>query len=386
MLTTILNVALIIAVGVTIASTVYLLFAMWRVGQFARRPLARATSHEPVSVLIPIAGLDAGLYDNLRSICRQDYPDYQVVLGLERASDPAIEVIRRIMNEFPDHDIALVVAQQGQEENLKIRNLAQMYPRAKHEILIMLDSDMRVTPNYLGSIVAPFQDPEVGLVTCLYKGSPGRGLSSRLASMYINEWFLPSVLVARAVSKTEICLGATMAVRRDILDSIGGFSRLASYLADDFMLGRLVSEQGYRVHVSSYVVENIIVERDLKALFHHELRWARTIRTVQPLGYAFSFIMYAVPVAGVTGILDEITTDSDIFEIGFVSVALFLRIALHYITRRALGDSSPPAPWLVPVRDLLSFVIWVAGFFGNDVVWRGRSFSVGRDGRLVAKS
>jgi ceramide glucosyltransferase len=203
--------------------------------------------------------------------------------------------------------------------------------------------------------------------------------------MFINEWFLPSVLVARSLREISFCFGATMAVRRDVFDAFGGFPRLAPYLADDYMLGKLVTEHGYSVHLSSYVVENMVVEQGFKAQFAHELRWARTIRTVQPLGYAFSFITYVTPLAIVAGLLDEFSVDTGIFELGYLAIAIALRIALHFVAHGALGISHGPSPWLVPVRDVLGFVIWFASFFGNNVTWKDQTFSIDRAGHLFAK-
>ena len=380
-----LYIALIIAVTLNLASYVYVLFAMWRVGTFGRHSDYHKASELPVTVLIPIHGLDIGLYQNLRSICCQDYPEYQLLFGVQDTDDPAIDIIRRIIREFPDRDIALVVEERIAGANLKVSNLRNMYSYAKHSILVILDSDMRVTPKYLSTVVAPFQDRGVGGVTCLYKGTPAGGLPSILGSMFINESFLPSVLVAVSLQKIAFCFGATMAVRRDILESIGGFERLGSYLADDYMLGMLITQQGYRVHLSSYVVENVLIEQSFKSLFLRELRWARTIRTVQPVGYAFSFIMYSIPLAIVAGLLDELTVDTDIFELGYVAFAVLLRVALHFIARRVLKVSQGPSPWLVPIRDMLSFLVWATALLGRDVVWRGHAFSVNSAGLLVAK-
>ena len=378
-------VALIIVVTLDLVSSAYVIFAMWRVGEFGRRSEGPETSQRPVTVLIPICGLDVGLYENLRSICCQAYPDYQLVVGVQNTDDPALDVVRRIIGEFPDRDIALVIEDRIAGPNLKISNLSNMYPRAKHTIVVILDSDMRVNPDYLATIVAPFQDPAVGVVTCLYKGTPAGGLPSVLGSMFINEWFLPSVLVALSLGKLCYCFGATMAVRRDVFDKIGGFSRLGSYLADDYMLGKLITQEGYRVHLSSYVVENVVIEHSFKSLFLHELRWARTIRTVQPIGYAFSFITYTIPLAIVAGLVDEFTTDTDYLEWGLIGFAILLRVALHFIARSVLQVRHGPSPWLVPIRDMLSFVVWAIGLFGRDIVWRGQAFSVNDEGHLVAK-
>lgn len=385
MLVDALYIALIVAVTFELASNGYVLLAIWHVRRFRRQADHRGAGGPPVTVLVPICGADAGLYRNLRTLCCQDYRDYQLVLGVRDPADPAIAIVERIIRDFPERDIALVVEARVVGANLKISNLINMYTRAKHPVLVIVDSDMRVSPDYLSTIVSPLEDPGVGAVTCLYKGTPAGGLPSVLGSMFINEWFLPSVLVAASLQKFTFCFGATMAVRRDLFERVGGFARLGDYLADDYMLGKLVSDQGYRVHLSSYVVENVIADQSFKALFLRELRWARTIRAVQPFGYALSFVMYSIPLAILAGFLDDVTLDTDFFEFGFVLFAIALRLALHFIARNVLEVRRGPAPWLVPVRDLLSFLVWVIGLLGRGVVWRGRAFSVDSEGFLVAK-
>jgi ceramide glucosyltransferase len=181
--------------------------------------------------------------------------------------------------------------------------------------------------------------------------------------MFINEWFVPSVLVALTFQKLSFCFGATMAVRRPALESVGGFEALASHLADDYTLGKLISQKGFRVVLSPYVVDNIVFEQDLKALFRHELRWARTVFSVRALGYALSVVTHAVPIAVLTSIIVEVAVGWRAFEFGVVAIAVLLRISLHFMVRSALDIRQPAAPWLVPIRDILSFAIWGASFF-----------------------
>lgn len=374
-----------LAVVTIVVSSAYLLFAIWRVGTFQATRRTPGADPQPVTILKPLCGLHAGLYENLRSFCCQDYPAYQVVFGVRDPDDPAVEIVERLIREFPDKDILLVVDGQVSGANLKVSNLANTYKAAKHSFLILADSDMRVDQHYVSTVVAEFEDPRVGVVTCLYKGSAVSGLPSRLASMFINEWFLPSVLVSVALNELRFGLGATMAVRREALESIGGLKRLASCLADDHMLGKLISQQGYKIVLSNYVVENVVLEKSFKELLLHELRWARTIRTVQPLGHAFSFLMYGIPLAIVAGVMDELSVDTDIFELGFVAFVVGLRIILHYVVHETLSTSDRQSAWLVPVRDLLGFVVWAASFFGRGVIWRDRTFSVSADGQMTAK-
>ncbi len=378
--------AIFLAVSLQLASNAYLLLAMIQVRVFGRRSESISVTPRPVTVLVPICGLDDGLYENLQSICRQDYADYQIVIGIQDADDPAINVVRKLMAEFTEQDITLVIDARTSGANLKVSNLCNMYSHAKHPILVTLDSDMRVRPNYLASIEAPLRDPKTGIVTCLYKGVPAAGLPSILGSMFINEWFLPSVLVATNSRRDfQYCFGATMAFRREVLDEIGGFQSLVEYLADDYMLGKKIKDLGYRIHLSRYLVENIVNENSLKSLFFHELRWARTVRAIQPIGYYFSFIMYPLPLAIFAAWVNEWTFDKDFVGFGLIVIALSMRIVTHYVIRHALQLRNRSNPLLVPIRDVMSLVVWACGLFGRDVEWRGQVFSIGPRGLLFEK-
>ena len=366
-----------------LAGLAYLLVAIRAVRAFpGRRAVAPSLHPPPVTILKPVCGQEHGLYENLRSFCDQDYPSFQVVFGVPGYGDPAIPVVERLIREFPGLDAVLAVDDRGTGGNPKIANLANMYPHARHDYLVIADSDMRVDRTYLHSISAPFGDPQVGATTCLYSGTPAAGLPSILGAMYVNDWFLPSVLVALTFQKLGFCFGATMAVRRDVLAAIGGFEALAPYLADDYMLGDLIRRSGYRICLSSYVVEGIIYEPDFRSLLAHELRWARTIRACRPAGYAFSFVGNGTVTLSALFLLASglIGTGAALL---FFSTAL--RVALHNTVRSAVRIPGPAVPWLVPLRDLLCFAIWGASFFGRKVRWKGKRFSVRPDGQLTTE-
>jgi ceramide glucosyltransferase len=371
----------VIAFGAAGASILYLILALWAVRAFGRLRSASGAFDRPVTILKPVCGLDPGLYGNLRSFCDQDYREFQVIFGVRDADDPAIAVVERVIRDFPDHDLSLVVDERVIGTNLKVSNLANMHGQVKHDILIVADSDMRVDRGYLKAVTAPFQDPQVGAVTCLYRGSPAGGLPSVLGSMFINDWFLPSVLAALSFHPMRFCFGATMAVRRAALEEIGGFSALASHIADDYMLGRLVTDCGYKVALSPYVVENVVLEPDLKTLVRHEMRWARTVRSVQPLGYTFSFLTHAVPLALILLLVSGFAG----FAWAVLALALAIRIMLHYVVRATFGVRGLAAPWLVPLRDILGFIVWGGSFFGRNVHWREQRFLLEADGQLAVK-
>jgi len=372
--------------AVALFSILYVALATYAVASYSRTCRRRRNHRQsesaplrPATVLKPICGTDPNLYENLRSFCQQAYPQYQLVFGVSDAADPAVTTIQRVMADFPNLDLTLVVDDRLIGTNFKVSSLANMLHLAKHDILVIADSDMRVGPDYLRTIVAPFEDPQVGAVTCLYKGTPVGGLSSALAAMFINEWFLPSVLVALTFERLRFCFGASMAVTRKALDAIGGFEPLANDLADDYMLGKLISERGYAIHLAPYLVENVVREPDFKTLLLHELRWARTVRSVRPAGYALSFLTYSLPMA----ILFLLATRFADAGVVAVALAIALRVRLHFAARAALDISSPAMPWLIPIREVLAFLVWCASFLGRSVQWRNGKFSLSPDGRLT---
>ncbi len=266
--------------------------------------------------------------------------------------------------------------------NHKVSNLINMFPAAKHEILVVSDSDMRVRKNYLHDVVAPFANTANGAVTCLYSGRTDDGVASKLNAMFINEWFLPSVLISDALKDISYCLGATMAVRRKILTDFGGFEALANYLADDYMLGQMVSERGYKVHLSHSIVENLSYEPNYKSLFLHELRWARTLRAAEPLGYMGTFITDTLIVSSFTAFFALLFTQHTFLPASILGITITARILLHLQVKSALELNGIGSLFLIPVRDVMSFIIRIVSYMGNSVEWRNHTFSVDDDGLM----
>jgi ceramide glucosyltransferase len=366
-------------IGMSLIGLVYLVTAMAAVWSFGRKRAAPPGKRPSVTILKPICGADPGLYENLRSFCRQDYDGpVQIVIGAHRETDPAVAIARQVIADLPGVDVTLVIDGALPGSNFKICNVANMMAVAKHEVLVIADSDMRVEPHYLDAVVGPLMTDGIGLVTCLYKGRPERGIASSLGAAFINSGFLPSVLVARWVGADTGCFGATMALRRSTLAEIGGFGALINQLADDYVLGRLVRDAGYEVVISPYVVENIVLEADLRALFRHELRWQRTVRSISPVGLAASVVsnpvalgLLALPLSG--------------FADGAwlaLAAALAGREALIYTCSRVFGVV-PLRAALVPIRDVLSLIVLVASFCGQRVTWRDQTFQVDQRGKLT---
>jgi ceramide glucosyltransferase len=368
----------------TVLSALYWLVALACVVAFGRRR-PRSGWTPPVSVLKPLLGNDGQLYENLRSFCEQDYPAYEVLFGVRDQSDPAIHVVNRLRNEFPQLDIRLLVNDRVIGANGKISNVANLWHEAKHDVIVLADSDMRVGRDYLRAVVAPLEEKSVGLVTCLYRSPARSGLGSTLATMFINEWFFPAALVGARLQPLRHAFGATIACRRDPLTAIGGFEAVADYLADDYMLGALVSQQGLRVVLSPYIVENASGERDLPSLLARELRWTRTIRTVRPLSYFLSGLTHGLPLS----LLFLLDSPSSELALAMVGLHLGLRGAVGRIVYSVLRLPVPRGRlWLVPLRDSLSLMMWVLSFLGQSVRWHGRRLWVDAHGkiRLVAET
>jgi len=363
----------------------YLLFANFCIIELRKnikRPHIPSGFTPSVTLFKPICGMEHGMDKNLRSFCEQDYPEYQIIFGLHGKDDDAIPVIQKIIEDYPQLDIEMVVDARLHGSNRKVSNLINMFPAAKHEILVISDSDMRVKNNYLHDVVAPFANTANGAVTCLYSGRTENGVASKLNAMFINEWFLPSVLISDALKDISYCLGATMAVRREILTDFGGLEALADYLADDYMLGQMVSERGYKVHLSHTIVENLSYESSYKSLFLHELRWARTLRSAEPLGYMGTFLTDALVISSFTAFFALLFTQHTLLPASILGITITARILLHLQVKSALELDGRGSLVLIPVRDMMSFMIRIVSYMGNSVEWRNHTFSVDDDGLM----
>jgi ceramide glucosyltransferase len=349
---------------------------VWRM----RRGPQSSRSRPPVTVLKPLCGAEPGLHEHLRSFCRQNYPEFQIVFGVRDAGDPACAVVKRLTAEFPSVPIELVINPQLHGSNLKISNLINMLPYARHDILVMADSDAFVGPDYLATVTAPLLDHDVGLVTCIYRGTPTQGIWSRLGAMYINEWYVPSVLLAWLFGHQGYVSGQTVCMRRDTLRDIGGLRVLSDHLADDHRLGELVRGLGLRIVLSPYVVDGEHHEPNFNSLTRHELRWMRTIRVLRPRSFRLIFLTFSFPLA-VFGIVAA-GAESSLPKTAWVlfGITALARLVLHFVHR--LRDDRAPVSdlWLLPARDLLICWVWCRSFFTSHVTWRGNEFAVGADG------
>lgn len=364
---------------ITALSMVYGIIAWLAVRQPIRLGGAAWESPPPVTILKPLYGAEPETYACLRSFCDQQYPEFQIVFGVADATDPAVSLVERLRREYPHLDLQLAVDRRQHGSNRKVSNLMNMMPLARHEVLVLSDSDVGVTPDYLAKVINPLADRSVGIVTCTYRGRPRAGFWSQLGALFIDDWFVPSVRVAALGGSRSFAFGATIAIRHDTLTSIGGFRVIADQLADDYRLGELTRRAGLRTVLSDVVVETVVSEITFRQLVRHELRWLRTIRAVNPHGYRFAFLTFGLPVAA----LGSAFAEGSAATLCMLAITTAVRLLLHLNTRWA--DSSRSQVFLLPLRDFLSLGLWGWSFLTRRVRWRDSHFDVARDGsaRLI---
>src|SRR5215472_6326616 len=376
----------IIVAFASVVGCAYLVCATLLTGQFpCRASRAPRTSMPGVTILKPLHGAEPGLFENLASFCTQNYPGaVQIVLGVQDPRDDAITVVKRLRAEFEGCHLELIVDATMHGLNRKVSNLVNMWRHVEHEVVVVADSDMRVDPNYLSRVVAALEQSGVGAVTCLYHGLPVAGFWARLAALGINAHFLPNVIMGLGLKLAQPCFGSTIAFNRNALVEIGGFIRVANCLADDYAIGAALRARGYRISVSPITVGHVCGEMSASELWHHEVRWARTIRSLDPAGYAGSIIAHAFPlalIAALGGFTTESLEPTTALSLGIA--AFGCRLALLRQVERAF-NLPPQSCWLVPLRDVLSFAVFISSFFGQSARWKGRRYRFVAGGALVA--
>ncbi len=342
------------------------------------RRLAPAALAPAVTLLKPLHGAEEGLRENLESFCRQDYAGpTQIVFGVHDAADTAIPVVRSLQRAYPHVDISLVVDARLHGENRKVSNLVNMARAISNEIIVLSDSDIRVEPDYLDHVVERLQQPGVGFVTCLYTGEAQGGVWSSLSAQGVNYQFLPNVVMGLRLDLAEPCFGATVAFKRHVLAEIGGFEVLNDQLADDYDLGRAIRAAGYSGEVAATPVVHSCGETSLGELWRHEMRWSRTIRMIDPAGFFGHGFTYATGWA----LLGCLCCGFNTVSVAALLAVLAARLYVVHCVDVATGARAR-ALWLLPVRDIFSFAVFVCASFGKTVVWRGRRYNVDRAGAL----
>lgn len=334
-----------------------------------------------VTVLKPLCNDEPNLYEHLRTFCRQDFAaDYQLVFGVRHPTDPALQAVRRLVGEFPQLQIDVVVDPALHGTNYKISNLINMLAHARHDVLVVADSDTWVGEDYLASVTAPLRDPVIGLVTCIYRGVPTPRIASRLGAMYVNEWYMPSVLLARLFGFGGYVSGQTLCLRRDTLEAIGGLQAVANHLADDYRLGELVRDLGLTILMSKYHVAAQHDEQNFASLLRHELRWMRTLRVLKPRSFAMLFLTFSLPMAVVGALLSLVQPAQAVIAWALLGITVAARIGINSMHRAPTESPVWADLWLLPLRELLILGVWCGSFFGSRIQWRGFAFKVDADG------
>ncbi|MGA7711681.1 MAG: bacteriohopanetetrol glucosamine biosynthesis glycosyltransferase HpnI [Rhizomicrobium sp.] len=348
------------------------------VERFARRAISATADYPPVSILKPLYGEEPGLLENLATFCVQDYPaPVQIVCGVHDPLDTAVAAVERLRVLHPGVDITLVADASRHGSNAKVSNLINMLPSARHNLLLLSDSDIAVPPDYLRRVVDALALPGVGAVTCLYTGKPLGGLAAQLSAMGIDYHFLPNVLTGISLGLAKPCFGSTIALDRVVLEQIGGLQSFASVLADDYEIGRAVRAKGLGVTFPAFAVGHTCSDKTIGEWLAHELRWARTIRVVDPAGHAGSIVTHAIPLALLGAILSGFT----LFATACLVTSVAARAVLKWRIDQCFGCNGGPL-WLLPLRDVLSFGVFLASLVGGSVEWKGERLRVERSGAL----
>jgi ceramide glucosyltransferase len=363
--------------ALAIIGCLFTVLACFCVVGFPNPKLNSISAPPAVTVLKPLHGFEPGIAGLIAALCRQNYPaPVQIVCGTQRPDSPAVAAIRAITADFPDLEIEVAVEPRSRGTNRKVSNLINMLPRARHDTLVLSDSDIAVEPDYLRSLTSLLAAPRVGAVTCLYHGIDGEGLWARFSALAINAQFLPHAIVAVSLGLAKPCFGATIALRRSVLERIGGFTALADVLADDHAVGVAVRSAGYEVVTAPFLVGHHCFEESFRQLFRHQMRIARTIKSIDPVAYAGTIVTHPWPFA----LLALLGGDP-----AAIMVAIAVLVARVTLCRCVEWRFGLPRQnyWLIPLHDLIAFTVYATSFFGATVHWRGADYRVAPNGSLI---
>jgi ceramide glucosyltransferase len=373
-----------VVLAVAAVPFVYYLIALFSSWQFFRRNALRSAGNQPftppVSNLKPIRGLDPDAYENFASFCRQDYPDYELLFCVGEEDDPAVPILRRLASDFPERRIRILFGSGGRGTNDKVVKLARLVGEAQHEIVVISDSDVRVSPDYLRTVVAPLADPKVGAVTCFYVPIEDKTFADSLQTIGMFSDFYVGILVARRLDGVKFALGPTIATTRSRLAGFGGYEAIENRPADDLLVGRLIAEQGYQVELLPYTILTVADYGSLRDLLHKRLRWIVVMRHLRPWGHLGLIFTLGLPWC----LLAIAIQPSGSVVLGYLGAYLFLRFAMTWMV--GIWGLKQDVLWkklaLIPVWDAMAFGIWLASFARNSIRWRDAEYYI-RDGMLV---
>ena len=367
--------------AIAAVGTFYALLSAVLVGRFMQEAPRAPAASPAVTILKPLHQSEPDLARNLETFFVQDYAgDVQILFGVHDQADPAIEIVRALQAKYPHMDTTIVAETALYGANAKISNLINMLPSARHDTLVLSDSDIAVGQKWLSHVTAALARPGVGIVTCLYTGEPAKDshkLWSSLAAMGMSYTFLPNAVLGTSLGLATPCFGSTIALKRQTLDEVGGFAAFADQLADDYEMGRAVRAKGYTLAIPAMGVGHTATENSVRELVRHEMRWTRTIRLVNPAGHLGSFITHGF----VFSLMAALFLDANAVSLALLAASLGARFLLKVQIDRNFGSNGGPY-WLMPLRDLLSFAVFVASLFGETVHWRGTHFAIEPSGAM----
>ncbi|HTV58608.1 MAG TPA: bacteriohopanetetrol glucosamine biosynthesis glycosyltransferase HpnI [Verrucomicrobiae bacterium] len=370
--------------GAALAPFAFYVFALIAARGFFRGPAGSALKTDyapPVSILKPIHGFDRETYENFASFCRQDYPEFEILFCVSDADDPAVPTIEKIIGDFPGRPIRLLIGAEPVGASDKVNKLCRMAREARHDILVVSDSDVRVEAGFLREVAGAFADPKAGGVTCLYRGLTDDSFAANLEALGNSADFAPGVLVARLLGGVNFMLGAVMATTRERLAEIGGFEALADYFSDDYELGNRIAAGGHRIELARRAVGIVYPRQTLAEAIRHQLRWNLSIRFSRPMGHAGMIFSMGLPWAALAAAVAPRGTVAAEYLAGYLVLRTWVAWQVGVV-----GMNDPLVAnklWMLPIRDAFAFLVWVASFFPQRIHWRGREFFV-REKRLVA--
>ena len=373
------------AVGlVTCTGFLSLLFIASSRFRCRRVPAISADHFPPVTLLKPLCGMEPDLRANISSFFDQEYPEFEIIFGARSLDDPALAVVEDVRRDYPFVPVKIVISGEPTAANAKVCSMQKMYAVALYDYLVISDSDVQVKPSYIREVVAELLDPQIGMVTCMYRGATSGGLWSRLEALGMSVEMTSGVLVSDLLEGMQFALGPTMAIKREVLHAIGGFEPLAVYCADDYVLGQRVAELGQRVVLSKHVIDHVVVNRSLVSSLLHQIRWMKSTRFSRPAGHAASVLSFAMPF-GLLGFLGAMALGRPMLGVALLACAVLNRVLMALVAGwSVVGDPyALRLCWLYPLRDLMGFGFWVCSFFGNVITWRGQRYRLEFNGLMV---
>lgn len=371
----------------TLTSSAYLFLVSLGVLRFHRRrrlQLAATDFTPPVSILKPLHGLEPNLEENLESFFQQDYPEFELIFCARHEEDSGLRLARTLAARYPDIPVRILTCGEPPWTNAKLYSLERMWTQARHELLVISDSDVRVTRNYLREVVKPFHEARVGLNTCIYRGLPAAGFWTQIEALGMSVEMTAGVLVAEMMEGMKFALGPTMVVRKECLQTLNGFGFMADYCADDYILGNSIADSGMKVALSHHSVEHVVVHHSFAASFEHQVRWMRSTRFSRPKGHLGSLLTYALPY-GVLGMIAGIAAGRPDLGMALLAWSVINRVLQSILAGYVVaGDRNALVRcWLFPIRDLLGGALWLASYFSSRINWRGESYRLVRGGRML---